>query len=90
MARQQLWRFGRRWLSACRPRAAAHQPVLFGEWHWRGVEGAAARWHPIYPEMIGAFPPYAVEVYRRFGLCRLGEREENGIRHTPMVCRHWF
>ena len=34
--------------------------------------------------------PYAVEVYRRFGFVPLGgEREENGIRYTPMVCRHW-
>lgn len=32
--------------------------------------------------------PYGVEAHRRIGLFSLDtEREENGIRYTPMLCR---
>ena len=73
---------------------AAHQPVLCapGVAPARRGKGAAAR-DGIRRRLSGddgAFLPYAVEVYRRFGFVPLGgEREENGIRYTPMVCRHW-
>ena len=63
------------------------------EWHRRGVGRAllhAMASAADYPEMTVHSSPYAVEVYRRFGFVPLGgEREENGIRYTPMVCRHW-
>lgn len=63
------------------------------EWHRRGVGRALL--HAMaagisYAEATVHSSPYAVEVYRRFGFVPLGgEREENGIRYTPMVCRKW-
>ena len=96
MARQQFfgaWEGGR--LIGVLATSGPHISLFFvrREWHRRGVGRAllhAMASAADYPEMTVHSSPYAVEVYRRFGFVPLwGEREENGIRYTPMVCRHW-
>ena len=90
-----LWRLGGRPAYRRAGHERPHISLFFvrREWHRRGVGRAllhAMASAADYPEMTVHSSPYAVEVYRRFGFVPLGgEREENGIRYTPMVCRHW-